>query len=64
MAIFIAVAFWSWLWGFVGALIAVPLLVVIKVLCDSLDDLRPIGNFLGAHHAPEIEDEEPEAPAT
>lgn len=34
VAIFIAVAFWSWLWGFVGALIAVPLLVVIKIFCD------------------------------
>ncbi|NUS19560.1 MAG: AI-2E family transporter, partial [Mesorhizobium sp.] len=29
VAIFIAIAFWSWLWGFVGALMAVPLLVVI-----------------------------------
>ncbi|MBU2105912.1 MAG: AI-2E family transporter, partial [Alphaproteobacteria bacterium] len=31
VAVFVAVAFWSWLWGFIGALIAVPLLVVIKV---------------------------------
>ncbi|MBL8582251.1 MAG: AI-2E family transporter, partial [Rhizobiaceae bacterium] len=48
VAIFIAVAFWSWLWGFVGALIAVPLLVIIKVFCDHFEGLRSVGNFLAA----------------
>ncbi|MCX7306167.1 MAG: AI-2E family transporter [Hyphomicrobiales bacterium] len=49
VAIFIAVAFWSWLWGFVGALIAVPLLVIIKVFCDHFDSWSNVGNFLAAH---------------
>lgn len=53
VAIFIAVAFWSWLWGFVGALIAVPLLVVVKVFCDHFDSLRHVGNFLAAQQAPD-----------
>lgn len=53
VAVFVAVAFWSWLWGFTGALIAVPILVVVKVFCDHFDDLRPIGNFLAAHQAVE-----------
>jgi predicted PurR-regulated permease PerM len=63
VAVFIAVAFWSWLWGFTGALIAVPILVIVKVFCDHFEDLRPIGNFLAAHQAVEppdpTEDEEP-----
>ncbi|TIO08888.1 AI-2E family transporter [Mesorhizobium sp.] len=50
VAILIAIAFWSWLWGFVGALLAVPLLVVIKVFCDHFDGLSHVGNFLAAHH--------------
>ena len=57
VAIFIAVAFWSWLWGFLGALIAVPLLVVIKVFCDHFELLRPVGNFLSAQHIAEPEEE-------
>jgi predicted PurR-regulated permease PerM len=56
VAIFIAVAFWSWLWGFVGALIAVPLLVIIKVFCDHFEGLRHVGNFLGAAQAPPEEE--------
>ena len=57
MAIFIAIAFWSWLWGFVGALMAVPLLVVIKVFCDHFDGLRHVGNFLAAQHTDTPDDE-------
>jgi predicted PurR-regulated permease PerM len=46
--VFISISFWSWLWGFVGALMAVPILVIIKVACDNFETLRPIGNFLTA----------------
>ena len=61
VAIFIAIAFWSWLWGFVGALMAVPLLVVIKVFCDHFEGLRAIGNFLAAESVHEAEEEAEQA---
>ncbi len=32
--ILLAVAFWAWIWGLTGALIAVPVLVVFKSICD------------------------------
>ena len=48
VSIFIALAFWTWLWGAIGTLIAVPLLVVIKVFCDHFDGLQHLGNFLSA----------------
>ncbi|MEZ2328869.1 AI-2E family transporter [Mesorhizobium sp. RCC_202] len=57
VAIFIAIAFWSWLWGFVGALMAVPLLVVIKVFCDHFEGLSHVGNFLAAQQSFVVDDE-------
>jgi predicted PurR-regulated permease PerM len=57
VAIFIAVAFWSWLWGFIGAIIAVPLLVVMKVFCDHFERLQPFGNFLAAQQQTPAPDE-------
>lgn len=64
VAIFIAVAFWSWLWGFVGALIAVPLLVIIKVFCDHFDSLSHVGNFLAAQQTSEEAEEDKEKAGT
>jgi predicted PurR-regulated permease PerM len=48
VAIFITLALWSWLWGIVGAIIAVPLLVFAKVFCDHFDGLKSFGEFLSA----------------
>lgn len=57
VAVFISISFWSWIWGFIGALLAVPLLVVIKVICDHFESLQPVGNFLSAQRMT-ISDEE------
>jgi predicted PurR-regulated permease PerM len=48
VAIFVGVFAWGWLWGMWGLLLAVPILVVIKAICDRVDDLKPVGEFLGA----------------
>lgn len=61
VAIFIAIAFWSWMWGFVGALMAVPLLVIVKVFCDHFDGLANFGNFLSAQQSATEDDDEEEA---
>ncbi|MGE3832037.1 MAG: AI-2E family transporter [Parvibaculaceae bacterium] len=63
VAIFISLAFWGWMWGIVGALIAVPLLVVIKVFCDHFDGLSKLGEFLSGEPAPEIEEATEQQPA-
>lgn len=48
VAVFLTVVFWGWLWGIPGALIAVPFLVVFKVICENFEPLHTIGNFLSA----------------
>nr|MDP2191664.1 AI-2E family transporter [Rhodoferax sp.] len=48
VAIFVGVLAWGWLWGAWGLLLGVPILMVIKAICDRVDDLKPVGEFLGA----------------
>lgn len=45
--VFATVLFWGWLWGIAGALLAVPILAVTKILCDATPPLRTVGALLG-----------------
>ena len=45
--IFIWLIFCGWIWGITGALLAVPLLAIIKIICDHVEQLAPVGEFLG-----------------
>jgi predicted PurR-regulated permease PerM len=47
VAIFVGLLFWSWLWGVWGTLLAVPILMVTKAVCDRIEDLQPVGELLG-----------------
>jgi len=45
IAVFVSIVVWSWLWGFAGALMAVPILVVIKVVSDHVDSWKSLGHL-------------------
>jgi predicted PurR-regulated permease PerM len=47
VTVFAGLLFWSWMWGIPGMLLAVPLMMIIKAICDRVEDLQPIGRFLG-----------------
>ena len=47
VAIFISLIVWSWVWGAWGVFLAVPMMMIIKAVCDHIDDLKPWGDFLG-----------------
>jgi predicted PurR-regulated permease PerM len=47
VVIFVGLLFWFFVWGIPGALLAVPILAVFKILCDHVDTLAPIGEFFG-----------------
>jgi predicted PurR-regulated permease PerM len=46
-ALFIGILFWQFVWGVPGAILAVPMMVTIKILCDAIPSLQPYGEFLG-----------------
>lgn len=39
---------WYALWGVPGALLAVPLLAILKIICDRIETLQPLGHIIGA----------------
>ena len=47
VAIFVGVLAWGWLWGAWGLLLGIPILMVIKAICDRVDDLHAVGELLG-----------------
>ena len=46
--VFVSVLAFGWLWGVWGLLLGVPILMVVKAVCDRVDELKPVGEFLGA----------------
>jgi predicted PurR-regulated permease PerM len=43
----IAILFWGFIWGGIGAIVAVPATAVIKLTFDNFKDLKPIGALMG-----------------
>ncbi len=48
VAVFVGLLAWGWLWGIWGLLLGIPILMIVKSTCDRVDDLKPIGEFLGS----------------
>ena len=48
VTVFVAVLAFGWLWGVWGLVLGVPILLMIKAVCDRVDDLKPLGEMLGA----------------
>jgi predicted PurR-regulated permease PerM len=46
VAVFVAIMFWGWLWGGVGLIIAVPVLMIVKTIADHVDSLSGLRELL------------------
>jgi predicted PurR-regulated permease PerM len=46
VAVFVGLIFWGWVWEVWGLLLAVPMLVIIKAVCDHVEDFRNVGELL------------------
>ena len=46
-AVFIALLFWGWLWGIWGLLLAIPIIVIVKVVAQHVEGLGAVSELLG-----------------
>jgi predicted PurR-regulated permease PerM len=44
--VILALIFWYWMWGVPGAILAVPMLAIAKIICDRIQKLAALGHFL------------------
>lgn len=51
VVVLISLVFWGWLWGFVGALLSVPIAATIKIVCANIQPLEPIGVLMSSGKA-------------
>jgi predicted PurR-regulated permease PerM len=43
----VGVIFWYWMWGVAGAILATPMLAILKITCDRIETLQPFGHVIG-----------------
>lgn len=46
VVLFVWLALWTWMWGLIGSLIAVPMLAALRIVCDKIESLAALGEFL------------------
>lgn len=48
VAVFVGLLAWGWLWGVWGLLLGIPILMIVKAVCDRVEELKPLSEFLGS----------------
>lgn len=46
-AVFISLLFWTWLWGVWGMLLSIPIIVIVRVISQHIEQLHPLAELLG-----------------
>ena len=46
-AVFISLLFWAWLWGVWGMLLSIPIIVIVKVVSEHVEQLESLAEMLG-----------------
>ena len=61
--ILVSLSVWGWVWGFIGMILAVPFLVFIKIICENVSFLKPIGILIGNNKSVKRKQSPQEEPA-
>jgi predicted PurR-regulated permease PerM len=46
-AVFVSLLFWGWLWGVWGLFLSIPIVVIVKVIAQHVEQLQPVAELLG-----------------
>jgi predicted PurR-regulated permease PerM len=46
-AVFVGLLFWSWVWEAWGVILAVPMMMMLKAVCDRVEDLKAVAELIG-----------------
>ena len=61
--IIVSLSFWGWLWGFTGLILAVPMMVILKIICENVSILHPaavlMGNYTYTHELQKEQEAQP-----
>jgi predicted PurR-regulated permease PerM len=62
IVVLLSLMIWGWLWGFAGMILAVPMMVIIKIICENVPFLEPLSILLGSRKAVLAKRAEAESP--
>ncbi len=48
LVVLFALFFWGWLWGIAGMVLAVPIVAVLRIVCENIPGLRPVAVMMGS----------------
>ena len=46
VALFVSLLFWGWLWGLIGTLVAVPIMMIVKTACERIEGFQGVSELL------------------
>lgn len=47
LVVVIALLVWGWMWGAMGLILAIPIAATIKIICDNVERLHSVGEWMG-----------------
>jgi predicted PurR-regulated permease PerM len=47
VSVFVAVMFWGWMWGPIGLILGVPILMILKTVADHIESMSGLSQLLG-----------------
>jgi predicted PurR-regulated permease PerM len=54
LMVLISLGIWSYIWGFAGMILAVPMTVIIKIVCENIPYLEPVSVLIGTRKSVQI----------